>query len=175
MKSDDKQQAHNETPKLCAEKPAKPATRPAKESPVGKPPDNAHTEPHHIKPLDIPAGVKTRYGRVIRPPLKFTPEDRPLDDTNDEDDSSSDIFSNEELAIPKGENDSESDSDDESEDDDAGSLKDFIVGDDEIDSSESDDEDTGDLSDEYESDQDTSDDSETESQKDDEDSYLQDY
>lgn len=137
--------------------------------------DNPQTQQQPSKPFDIPFEVKTRYGRLIRPPIKYTPEDRPLDDTNDEDDSSSDTFSTEELALPSGEHNSESDSDDEeSEDEDAGSLKDFIVGDDEIDSSESDDEESGNLSDEYESDQETSDDSDAESQNDDQDSYLQD-
>jgi len=67
-------------------------------------------------------GVRTRSGRISKPPERYSPIEDVTDDYSDEDEDDEEFYEEE---------DSESDDEEDSSEDSDGSLKDFIEGDEE--------------------------------------------
>jgi hypothetical protein len=69
--------------------------------------------------------IKTRSGRISKPPERFSPVEEITDDFSDDEYDGDDIDSDEDIE----EDESEEESDDEEDADENGNLKDFVVDD----------------------------------------------
>jgi hypothetical protein len=85
----------------------------------------------NMKVLIMTEPIRTRSGRVSKPPERFSPVENVTDDYSDGDYDDLDDEYDDDDESDESEEESDEESDDESDADENGNLKDFVVDDDE--------------------------------------------